>query len=247
MSHHLCVSNPEHHPGKAIPIVLALIFVGLSLSLSACTAVNEIPTSTAVGTPSPLPTLSPSPSPSATRSSTQTPTARPSETPLPELIRPTLPTNTPPVPTPASGRKYRLTDWTPEKAERMIDFVKNYPYAENNRVYGPFYTAYFYTGLAEMENELRFPEYQPALAWRYDGAYDLYLAGNSDIVGLFAVLLANVLNQHEAGLDSLQVWLANTFHFRWKYLRSPRLLVTNIVLCFTYMKHPSLTGLLSGW
>lgn len=195
-----------------------MILLYLALSLSACNSANALPTHTPIPTLTTVPTgsLSPSatfgPTKSPTINSTATATVEPTWTPQP--------TSTPLVPTPAAGTSYRLTNWTPEKAEQLISDLKNYPetlgYYDRGYLDGLYYVAFKYAGLAELESALRFPQVEQAKEWRYDGAYHQHQSGSDDAARLYAGLIANALNKKETTLQDLESWFAKTIPFHLK-------------------------------
>lgn len=112
------------------------------------------------------------------------------------------------VPTPVNGQGYRLTKWTPEKAEQLVAFLKNYPdtmfYAWIEDHYNG---AFEYAGLAQLESAYRFPQAYEVREWQWNGSFDLYRSEKGDIEGLYARLLANVLNNKETSLENLGEWI----------------------------------------
>ena len=154
-------------------------------------------------------------------SATFVPTKSPTLSPTTATIEPTWtpqPTSTPLVPTPAAGTSYRLTHWTPEKAEQLIEDLKSYP--NNYGAMGFWRDSYFakfeYAGLAELESSLHFPITDLEKSWRWDGAYHLYQASNGDITSLYASLIAKAMNENETDLPNLPSWFSETIPFALK-------------------------------
>lgn len=202
------------------------ILLGLFLvSLAACGQRKQPPIPTPAFTPSgPAPTAThhqtSAPLPSATAITIRTPTPNVTLTKTVEPTWPPHPTRTPLVPTPVTGKGYRLTTWTPEKAEEWIAALKNYPerlgFYEQGYMHSHYYDAFKYAGLAELESALRFPQAEPAKKWQYDGAYHQYQSSSEDVARLYGGLIANALNQKETTLQDLESWHAKKIPFQLK-------------------------------
>lgn len=205
-------SNLHNH---ATGILACLILLCLTLVLSACNSATELPTHTPTATRTTIPTQTLTPRPSVAFVSPQSPTISFTETATIEPTWTPQPTNMTLIPTPAAGLNYRLTDWTPEKAEQLIDGLKNYPDTLTQRGYKDslYNFSFRYGGLAELESALRFPNSDQGKKWQWDGAYSLYRSGNKDIGSLYAGFIAKALNKKETDLANLKTWVDETISF----------------------------------
>jgi hypothetical protein len=195
-----------------------MVVLALCVFLAACNERAVLPTQTQTpafaatlqNTPTATPTIPPTNTPTRTSTPIPTQTATPASTQT-ATIEPTWtpwPTSTPLVPMPAAEVKYRLTDWTPEKAERLIAELLNYPETillHKRGYYDSFYYGSFgYAGMAQLEAALRFPQEPQKADWQWQGAYNSLQAFPKDVSGIYANLLANALNNDEFALADLK-------------------------------------------
>lgn len=204
------------HPTKLIRAQVCLILLALALILTGCTSATALPTYAPTATQVVAKTQIPSPLPSSTAVHTLQPTSLATETTAVEQTLRPEPTSTPLVPTPYKGQAYRLTAWTPDKAEQLIQYFKKYP--DNFEALASLTTAYAesfrYEGLIELESLLRFPQSAQRKTWQWDGAYNMYQSSNKDIASLYADLVAHALNQKEINLQDLNTSFAKAARFR---------------------------------
>ena len=193
--------------------VIFLIFAYPSLlspqqALSSEITSTQIPSVTqsilpsATTTPTPSRTLRPTPSSTITPTPTETlvPTLTPTPTGPPALVRAQ----------PNIGDPYKLTEWSPTKADSMVALMNYYPNTlseeargENNESY---YDAFFYATIAQREAILRYPDAPQADNWRWGLAYNLAQIGDHGSSEKYAELIAEGLNTGEVDLDNLTRW-----------------------------------------
>lgn len=185
-------------------LVFAIILLALTSCITATPRTTPSPSATLKATSRPAEMIGPTQSP--TISSTATATIEPTWTPQP--------TSTPLVPTPSASLSYRLTDWTPEKAEKLIQQLREYPETLTPQLMGymglGYYAAFRYEGLAELESALRFSQAEQVKFWRRNGTYNQFISGNDDASSLYAGWIASTLNQQETSLQDLLSWFANS-------------------------------------
>ncbi len=133
------------------------------------------PTITLTPRPTSTSTITPSPSWSPTPSSTFT------QTPFPSL--------TPALAAVYEGA-YKLVEWNPEEANRMIQILQGYPAGIQSELDQPFsetyLQAYSYPIFALQEALLRFPDASQAESWRWKLAYDYVLNGDQQAGAVYA-------------------------------------------------------------
>jgi hypothetical protein len=157
-------------------------------------------------------TISPSPAasrtPRATYTSTPTPTRTQTGTPIATLT----PTGAPPLPAarPIIGVVYRLVDWSPAQAERLVEYMNAYPNTLLNQTPKPdrsvYYHAFIYAILAQQEALSRYPKDAQANHWRWGLAYNLAQTGNPQAGQAYADLIIQALNQGEINIAELSAW-----------------------------------------
>lgn len=193
-----------------------LCFIIAALVLTGCgsRAVTPVPnTPTKAETETSVPTASPT----APVTRIARPTSTVNATPTMEPTWTPFPTSTPIVPTQMSGQGYRLTNWTEEKAEQLIHYLKNYPetLSMQDRGYmdSGYHSAFHAEGIAELESSLRFPKSDHKESWQWDGAYNLYQSSITDPGSLYAARIADAFNQKETNLENFERWAAKTIPF----------------------------------
>lgn len=195
-------------------ILTGLILFCLALALSACNSSTISPTHTQTATLTTVPAQPLTPHPSTKFVPTKSPTVSFTASATPEPTWTPQPTSTPLVPTPAAALSYRLTHWTPEKAEQLIQQLREYPETLTPQLMGymglGYYAAFRYEGLAELESTLRFPQAEQAKTWRRNGTYNQFMSGNDDASSLYAGWIASALNQQETSVQDLQSWFVNS-------------------------------------
>lgn len=172
---------------------------------------TRTPTSTITHTPTitrtPTSTRTPRPTftSTATRIPTDTPT--PGDTPTPEG---------PPTLTPAQpviGERYRLNNWTVDKAQEVVDYMEAYPNSLTRQARGEddsnYYAAFQYAALAEAEAILRFPDAPEARTWRWSRAYNLVRTGDPIAGEAYADIITRALNSSEVQVRDLNRWFAS--------------------------------------
>lgn len=177
-------------------ICLVWLLAGCSVKESATTDLPPV-TETPVRTSSP--TSIPSVTPTPTRTPRPTYTKRPSETPVP-----LLPVQIAIRASPEVGKKYQLTDWTPEKADQLLNLL--YDYRKLIHVY--YRSEYLYDGFAvfaEKEAELLFPESSFKKQWQRDILYTA-VSANMGVDQRFADLVLDALVNEKVKLDDLENW-----------------------------------------
>jgi hypothetical protein len=184
-----------------------LFLVSFGLLFYACTPSEQIisPTQFHTGSPLPPPTSTKTKTPFPTRTVTFTATPAPYATGTPFSRTPE-----PLISPPALEKTYQLTNWTPEKASQLIEYLKKYPDTlpdwRRGYIDSFYYHAYEYAGLIELESAFRFSESQQARTWRYDGAYNQLQSFNKNSSALYTKLLVESLNQQETNMDNIQTW-----------------------------------------
>ena len=162
------------------------------------------PSATITLTPTPTATHRPTQTPTTTLTPTITPTPAPTETP------PGPPTLTPAKPVKAGPELYRLAEWTPEKAQQLIDLLNDYPNTLTRQERGEnqsgYYAAFSYAVDVQKEALLRFPQAPQAEAWRWGLAYNLARSGNLEAGEQYANLVLEALNQGQVDLPGLPKW-----------------------------------------
>ena len=150
-------------------------------------------------TPTPWPTSTPTPSPTPTETSTPTVTPTPTGPPMPTQARP--------IP---GYQGYRLNQWSPEQAQRLIDILEYYPNTLTKQARGEdnagYYAAFAYAALAEQEALLRFPDASQAKGWRWTLAYNSARTGLPQAAEQYAELIVGALNQGEITVPGLSDW-----------------------------------------
>ncbi len=142
-------------------------------------------------------------------------------TTLQPSITPFLPTLTPKpagiylhnAPTPNPIRQYQLTEWTPDKADELINILENYPdtlsFEERGYIDSWYYYSYRYAALAQTEALFRFPETTHTQQWKWDRAYNKlqgYHTDYNDAGYLYAQLITEVLNNGKASVSDFISW-----------------------------------------
>jgi hypothetical protein len=208
-----------------VALVVAAVLTACSLPSSARSPsprpAAAVPTLTLLSPTAP-PTPTSSPTPANTPISSPTRTSRPTRTPTPTRTRTitrtkaptsTLPpeaTRTPLVPTPDPNGKFRLVDWSPERAQALIDTMMRYPEGlegwDRGRLDSIYAGSFSYAGAAEAEAALRFPADSRATQWRWNSAYDQSLMFNPRIDQEYSRLIVDGLNTGQTDLQGLQNW-----------------------------------------
>ncbi|MDD2695695.1 MAG: hypothetical protein PHD58_07215 [Anaerolineales bacterium] len=170
-------------------------------------------TRTATATFTHTPSITPSPTVTHTPRPTFTPsiTPTPSDTPTPS-VTPTPtgpPTLTPAAPYPGEG-SYTLYEWTPERADALVELLNYYPNTLLPSARGAddsnYNAAFAFSAFAAREALLRFPDAPQAPEWQRELAYSLARAGDPEAAGLYAQVIAQALNSGAARLEDLPVW-----------------------------------------
>jgi hypothetical protein len=111
---------------------------------------------------------------------------------------------------PVIGDPYKLTDWSPEKADSMVALMNHYPNTLSEEARGKndesYYEAFFYATIAQEEAILRYPDAALAEAWRWGLAYNLAQIGDPEASENYGQLIAEGLNRGDANLGSLTRW-----------------------------------------
>jgi hypothetical protein len=161
------------------------------------------------------PTITLSPTATRTRRPTFTPTITdtPTRTETPTLT-PTItgpPTLTPAQPLTGAGI-YSLNQWSPERADELIELIDYYPNTllpaqrgENDENY---YPAYYYATVALTEALLRFPDAPQAEHWKWMLAYDQARTGDHQAADSYAQLLSQALNQGNIKPSDIELWFS---------------------------------------
>lgn len=178
------------------------LLVGCSVKESAAPdlpPVTETPgrTSTSTPIPSVTPTLTPTPRPTYTMTPSETPTPWPTGSGFDKL--------------PDPNRKYRLIDWTPEKAEQLVQALYDYTSGLERNSPG----LYRQVAFAEKEADLRFPE----LPFKYQNIWETYTIAKFsylDVEQKAADLVMEILSHENLKLEELNTWLER---FRYPDMR----------------------------
>jgi hypothetical protein len=173
--------------------------------------ITQTPTPSATFTITPAITLTPSITPTPLPTSTPTPSLTPTETSTPTLTPtptgPPMPTNARPIP---GYQGYRLNQWSPEQAQRLIDILEYYPNTLTSQERGEdnagYYATFAYAALAEQEALLRFPDASQSQEWRWNLAYNSARTGLPQAAGQYAGLIVGALNQGEITVPGLSDW-----------------------------------------
>lgn len=158
-------------------------------------------------TPSFTPTITSTPRPTFSPTYSATPTQ--SLTPSPTMIPQGPPTLTPAFPV-SNNDVYGLTDWSPEKANALVEMIQYYPNTllfglegENNEA---FYDAFEYAVIPQRESILKFPKSPLSIQWRWDLAYNLTQTGNKEAGSQYSFLIESGLNRGETDIAGLKNW-----------------------------------------
>ena len=199
-----------------VVLILAVIFLILAYTTYNDTGQNSqisitnspmlTSTQTIIITTTPTPTASRTLRPTPTSTITPTPTQTLIPTPTPTLSGP--PTLTPAKP--VIGDPYKLTEWTTEKADYMIELVEDYPNTLPERSRGEnyenYYDSFFYATISQKEALLRFPVAAQASDWSWGLAYNLAQIGDDHAADTYGNIITKGLNQGEVDLDNLTRW-----------------------------------------
>jgi hypothetical protein len=121
-----------------------------------------------------------------------------------------FPTPTPLVPTPVIGKEYEIVDWTPERANQLINEMQAYPdglgYFDLGYHRSSYYFSFGFARLAEAEALLQFPNSSFAKAWKWDQAYNMALIGEPQVIDAYAELLLHALNSEKIQAGELESW-----------------------------------------
>jgi len=164
-------------------------------------------TATPIWTVTFTPTITRTPRETLTPTGTLTPsiTPTPSATPKPTGV-PQLPPDRPLV----SKDFYRLAEWSPEKAEAMVQMMQSYPDSmaanQDETEASIYYETFQYPIVALKEALLRFPSSVQAKHWDWQLAYDMALFGDPGAGDQYANLIAGGLNRGETDLEYLYYW-----------------------------------------
>ncbi|MEJ2711428.1 MAG: hypothetical protein P8074_27725, partial [Anaerolineales bacterium] len=161
----------------------------------------------------PTATTTPTPGPSQTPRPTLTPTATPtaSLTPIPsQTPTPTGPAGlSPATPLPVTDQ-YKLAEWTPEQAQRLIELLDYYPNTLSERARGEdnalYYDSFKYAAFAQKEALLQFPDALQATQWRWGLAYNQARSADPEAGQTYAGLITSALNRGETNLAALSNW-----------------------------------------
>jgi hypothetical protein len=207
-------------------VVLTILIIGLVLVIAAyprlrprfsAQAQVTIPTQHPSATASPIPAATETPTPTNTLRASLTPTITltptPSTTPSETVTPPGPPTITPARPFPDNAL-YSLAEWTPEKADLVVQYMEDYPNFLTETARGGdnagYWAAFDYAVIALKEALLRFPDAEQASDWRWKLAYNLARTGNPEAGEIYAQLIAAGLNQGDTVLEELPEWF--NFH-----------------------------------
>ena len=208
---------------KLLARILTLGALGVMCGLVACgggaTEANStstlIITSTATLIPADRATLTPTTTATSTTllSSTAVP---PTATPNPIYLTPSTPE--------VNGQKYRLVEWSPEKAQEMIGLMMQYP-DEIDYVmgFGSRETHYAHALLVPPHAEaiLRYPNDERVESWRWNMGYWKTYGSNEEAGEFLLNLILEVLNSGEKQIHELPSWVEiNKLELDLEYIES---------------------------
>jgi hypothetical protein len=171
-----------------------------------------------------IPSNTPNPDTTAThiaQSITSTSTALAKNTSTPKLTntRTPVPTFTPAILSLTPNASYILQEWTPDRADLLVDQISSYLNAIENEpeymgVYGYSYymEQYKYLAFVETEALLRFPDAQQAERWQWDLCYNLALSylypESTDAPDLlcYSKIIEHGLNTRKTDISQISDW-----------------------------------------
>lgn len=139
---------------------------------------------------------------------TNSPTVFPEATEIPFV----MPTSTFMAPTPVAGLRYRLTHWTPQLANNLIETLRKYPdqlgFQNLDHHYRAYQASYRFAAFAERETRLYFPNPSFGEVWAWDASYSMAQYGDDETLPSYATLIGSALNTGKTNISTLPSWFA---------------------------------------